>query len=392
MSKMTTDRLYITKDSCCGCAMCAETCPKHIITMRSDGEGFLYPEIDNNDLCIECGACERVCPVKHVNEIRSSFLHAYAGWDKEIGQVISSSSGGAATALSRYIIRNNGVVYGVAYCKSFLSIEYRRVSKEDELDRLKSSKYVQASKNGLLKRIKTDLENGKKVLFIGLPCDCAAIKRALGYSSNLYITSLVCHGPTSPLVHKQYCYKLEEKYGSSLKEFSVRYKKDGKWKPYYIFALFEDESQYLEEFEKTSYNKAFQFFKRPSCNACVFKADKFDADLLIGDFHATKPGTDTFNENGVSSILVLTERGQEMMNGISEDFYYKEVDKAISTHQVAINRAVKVRVNRSKFSSVFQKKGLDAATRIPSVAVLEMVDHIKIKIKKTGVKVKKIIR
>ena len=32
--------------------------------MREDDEGFLYPEVDES-VCIDCGLCEKVCPVIH---------------------------------------------------------------------------------------------------------------------------------------------------------------------------------------------------------------------------------------------------------------------------------------------------------------------------------------
>ena len=392
MSKMTTEMLFASKKDCCGCEMCAQSCPKGIITMMRDAEGFLYPHIKDNAGCVECEVCQNVCPVKHVNEIHSDFLKAYAGWDKINEEVISSSSGSAATTLSRTFIKNGGIVYGVTYGNNCRSIEYIRVNQDIDLYKLKSSKYAQATTAGIVENIRKDIKDGNKVLFIGLPCVCAAIKRAFRNTDNLYIVSLICHGPTSPLVHEQFCDILEKKYRQIITKFSVRHKKDGYWKPYYVFAEFEDGSQHLEKFDESVYNKAFLFFKRPSCNVCVFKVDKFDADLLIGDFHAAKPGTETYNENGVSSILVLTERGEERLWGITESFFYKEASLPISTHQIGINRPIKARANRIQFSSTLQEKGIEAAAKLPSVALTEVLDKLIKKVKVTGVKLRRLIR
>ena len=48
-------------DKCCGCAACANKCAKQAIAMLPNEEGFLHPVVDE-DLCVECKACEKVCP------------------------------------------------------------------------------------------------------------------------------------------------------------------------------------------------------------------------------------------------------------------------------------------------------------------------------------------
>ena len=44
------------KADCCGCNACGDICPKHVISFKTDIEGFWYPEVDQN-LCINCGLC-----------------------------------------------------------------------------------------------------------------------------------------------------------------------------------------------------------------------------------------------------------------------------------------------------------------------------------------------
>ena len=69
----------ISKEDCMGCNACAQRCPKTCITMHEDHEGFLYPVI-NNDVCIDCGICELVCPVLNIAKQNNSMSNneAYA--------------------------------------------------------------------------------------------------------------------------------------------------------------------------------------------------------------------------------------------------------------------------------------------------------------------------
>ena len=52
------------KKECSGCTACIHACPKQCISMEQDNEGFYYPVVDNTK-CIECGLCEKTCPIEH---------------------------------------------------------------------------------------------------------------------------------------------------------------------------------------------------------------------------------------------------------------------------------------------------------------------------------------
>ena len=54
---------YERKEDCCGCTACYAICPKSAISMIEDEEGFEYPHI-NEEKCVRCGMCMKVCPIK----------------------------------------------------------------------------------------------------------------------------------------------------------------------------------------------------------------------------------------------------------------------------------------------------------------------------------------
>ena len=99
------------KKLCSGCHACATICPKTCISMNSDHEGFWYPEV-NADACIQCGLCEKVCPILHKEAKEVEDTKAYACISNDDASRRKSSSGGVFTLLANYVLDNNGVVFG----------------------------------------------------------------------------------------------------------------------------------------------------------------------------------------------------------------------------------------------------------------------------------------
>lgn len=107
----------ISKEGCCGCSACASGCPKNAIIMKGDEEGFIYPIIDNQR-CIDCGLCMKLCSFNSEKEIPKEFYKVFslAVRHKDVDIVKQSQSGGAFTALSDGALKND-FLFGAWFIK-----------------------------------------------------------------------------------------------------------------------------------------------------------------------------------------------------------------------------------------------------------------------------------
>lgn len=104
----------LEKKDCSGCMACMNICPKNAIIMKEDKNGFKYPKIDEK-LCIDCGLCSKACPV--MNKLKENLynIKVYACKNKDENIRKKSSSGGLFTLFAKYILDQEGVVFGAKY-------------------------------------------------------------------------------------------------------------------------------------------------------------------------------------------------------------------------------------------------------------------------------------
>ena len=219
------------KAKCCGCTACASICPHDAISMQPDALGFLYPVVDESK-CTDCGLCEKVCAF-HENYDKSQNLPeplAYAARHKDMREVETSRSGAAFIALSDWVLRLGGVVYGAGYADHFRVVHKRATSRE-ERDEFKGSKYVQSDLNTVFRQVKKDLKDGLTVLFSGTPCQTSGLASYVGkrLRENLYLVDIVCHGVPGPYLWRDYLAYLEKKQGSRICWVNFRDKQEYGW-------------------------------------------------------------------------------------------------------------------------------------------------------------------
>ena len=316
-----------TREQCTGCTACSACCPRGAISMVADEEGFLQPVVDC-DKCVNCGKCERVCPVTRCGT-RHQPMSSFIVKAKDCKVRRASSSGGIFTVLAEQVIRNAGRVYGAAWHKP--DFECRHVGVEDEqgLATLRGSKYVQSNLQGVFPSIKKDLEAGKQVLFCGCPCQVAGLKSYLGGDcDNLLCVGLICNSVPSPKVFKAWCTEERKRAGAGQELLDVKFrdKREGWHDGTFKFSFTTTTTTSLQ---KSAYYWLWQegYAVRRSCIDCSFREFRDGADLTIGDAWGIERFAPMFDDNGgVSAVLALSKKGLNFLRGVTDAVEIKPVE------------------------------------------------------------------
>ena len=330
---------------CTGCSACAHICPKNCINMVSDNYGFLYPQV-NNDICINCGACEKNCPVINKTEQENKtdvICYAAKTTDKSIRK--QSSSGGIFSIIAEKVLKNNGIVYGAAFDENFV-VKHIGISSINDLDLLRRSKYVQSDLNNSFLEVKKHLDEGKEVLFTGTPCQIEGLLAYLRKPyDNLLTMDFVCHGVPAPGVWEYYKKNLEKQYNSSIIDVNFRDKSSG-WKNYSVRIAFRNGNIYCNTFENDPYMNAFlvNLDLRQSCYCCKFKGTIRKSDITVADYWGIDRILPEIDDNkGLSLLLVNTEKGNALLSDIRSNLTLikTEVEKAFTYNPSIIKPSLK---------------------------------------------------
>ena len=374
------------KRQCTGCSACVNSCPKSCITMQRDKEGFLYPSV-NRELCIECGLCEKVCPVLNVQEKRvlGSVAYSCINTEEEIRK--QSSSGGVFTALASYIIKQGGVVFGAAFDEKF-QVVHKCVEKIEDLDCLRGSKYVQSKIGDTYQQAKKYLQENRLVLFTGTPCQIGGLLAYLKRDyENLYTQDLICHGAPSPMVWEKYIdYRTSTANGAKPRKIAFRAKNEG-WKRFSVSFVFDNDTEYLQTLDKDLYMKAFlkNLSLRPSCYQCAFKGLERESDITLADFWGIQnvmPEMD--DDKGTSLVITQSEKGEKLFKEISKNLKFKQVDlNSAVKYNSAMIKSCATPKNREKFLYEINSDNFETVTgKFSKVSLKQKIRRILGKIKR----------
>lgn len=310
------------KGKCTGCMECIDVCPKKAIKVIDSW--MEYNAVIDSEKCIQCNACHSACQ-NNAEQVLTKPIYWKQGWAQDDCVRMRSSSGGVATAVERAFIKNGGIVCSCTF--SFGKFEFDFAETEDEVCKFTGSKYVKSNPEGVYKKILEKLKLGRKVLFIGLPCQVSAVKHYTKNHQNLYTADLICHGTPSPQILDSFLFD----YGIRLTEVqSIRFREKNNFKLEQNgkrFAVPITTDNYLMTFlNSTTYTE--------NCYQCQYAKIERPGDITLGDSWGSELEK-SIQDKGVSLVLCQNEKGKELIDQADLTLVDVDLKKAIeSNHQL----------------------------------------------------------
>lgn len=355
--------LFKNAADCCACGACVNACPKEAIDMTADKYGYVYPSI-NQDKCIECGICKKVCNYQCSN-LKDKSPTVYGAVVKDNSILMKSASGGVFALMAAEILSEGGVVFGAAlvFETGKLNAKHIYIEHSEDLHMLQGSKYVRSSIEDTYRSAKKFLSLGRKVLFSGTPCQIDGLYGFLGTTyENLYTIDVICHGVPSGKMFHDYIMYYEKKYGKKIVDYKFRDKKKGNGLLQCF--IFDDGAKRFKDAELLGYT--YEFLKsntyRENCYQCKYADKNRVADITLGDFWGIEKEHPAFYnkyaKNGVSCVLVNTDKGNDLWLKVRvcTDYLSTDIEK-VAKHNKQLVSCSELSPKRQQLLDWYYKEG-----------------------------------
>jgi len=313
----------------------------------------------------------------------------YAGRLKDKSALMSSSSGGAFTALSDAFLKSGDAVVAAVYNYENHTVEFQMILDEKQRERAKGSKYMQSKPGDIYQEAYHWLmDNPKKeLLFVGMGCQSDGFRKfseIKGIRDRVYIVDIICHGSPSPKLWREYAESIQKKDGG-ITYLTFKDKRNG-WKSPTAYVKVNGSERPLKDYVKVFYNRCAL---RPSCYECPYATTERKTDMTIGDFwHIEETIPDFYDPNGNSLFLIHTGRGEELFEKIRDNMDYR-LSNTAQCWQANLEAPTQKSEQRDVFWNDYQKKGIDfVIKKYGTVPMKTKVKNKLFKILRGGVRTK----
>ncbi len=341
--------------NCFGCGICSISCPKHIVKMRLNADGFYEPYITDESKCINCSLCLKNCSFYNTkDEFDNAGVKGFASWSKNADVRKTSSSGGTGYEIAKHLVGQGYIFCGVKYdAEKGLAIHYLTEDLE-ELKQSAGSKYIQSDTTEAF----SNIDFKKKYVVVGTPCQIASLRRIIKRKraeKNFFLVDFFCHGVPSMLLWDKYKEYAEKKVGPigyaswrnkatgwhdswAMKVASKEACEKVDWHDSYNMLIREKKGFFYSRWTKGDlfyrYFLGHQCMGRQCTKSCRFKMTNSYADIRIGDLWG-----DTYKneDKGVTGVLALTERGRALLGELSSVHLIPEDVATVCEGQMASN-------------------------------------------------------
>lgn len=246
-------------------------------------------------------------------------LGCYALWNKIPEKRAEATSGGLFRVLAEETLARGGVVYGSAFAKDFQSAHHQSARTLEALTPLVKSKYVWSDPKSAYQEALKDLRAGREVLFVGTPCQCAAMRvQAQHFSERLLTADIVCHGTPETRYFAAYIRELEDKYHDCVVAYDFRDKRKGWNFPRVVVTFARSGERVLSE---DPYFTAFclNLTLRSSCFRCPYTNLERVGDFTLADCWRVATSHPQYDDGrGTSLLLVNTPAAVERWQAIAK--------------------------------------------------------------------------
>ena len=292
-----------------------------------------------------------------------------------------SSSGGMFAELAKHVLAKKGVVFGCAMERTQQAFEVKHIciDNENDLYKLQGSKYVQSYLGDSIKQAKYFLEQGRFVLFSGTPCQIAGLKLSLKKDyANLLTVDISCEGTPSLKMFNDYVQYLE-KYVIKHKIVDLKFRPKEKcgWTcNVVVVVVYEDGDSLKEKVLYTNLSSYFTCFftgdiLQDRCFKCKYTGLKRNSDITIADAWGVEKEypeylvSDMQKTNGISLVLINSERGKEFFNNVNKHIIFRKIDaNRLAKYNHPLRHPSIERPERKCYMEAYQKGGYIALEKI----------------------------